>query len=203
MSSESSTALAPLVVLRQFMDVESVYGYRKGGFHPVHIDDVPHNRHQVLHKLGHGSYGTVWLSEDLTSGRFVSVKILPANASKNVTELAILRHLQQNNDSDPGRKYVVELLDDFHIEGPNGTHQCIVTEVHGPNFSVDRECVYGQEAFPVGVAKSLVAKILRGVAFLHSKGVIHGGESMHMISSYDSALTLRLFAQTCISEMCS
>lgn len=82
MGSESSTALAPLVVLRQFMDVESVYGYRKGGFHPVHIDDVPHNRHQVLHKLGHGSYGTVWLSEDLTSGRFVSVKILPANARR-------------------------------------------------------------------------------------------------------------------------
>lgn len=27
--------------------------YRKGGFHPVHIDDILHDRYQVVNKLGH------------------------------------------------------------------------------------------------------------------------------------------------------
>jgi hypothetical protein len=32
-----------------------------GGFHPVILGDVVHERYRVIRKLGYGSYATVWL----------------------------------------------------------------------------------------------------------------------------------------------
>lgn len=173
------TPFPPQASLIQYFQVENVGLYRQGGFHPVHIDDVLQSRYQVLNKLGYGSYGTAWLVEDLTSGRLASLKILASDVSTN-SEAGILRHLEQHNPSNfvqDGRQFVVKLLDDFKIEGPNGTHQCIVTEVLGPSLTSGTELVYGEERFPIGVAKRLVSEVLRGVEFLHSKGVIHGGKS--------------------------
>ena len=44
---------------------EYLDGYRPGGYHPVHLGDVYHERYKVLHKLGFGSYSTVWIARDL------------------------------------------------------------------------------------------------------------------------------------------
>ena len=41
--------------------------YRPGGYHPVHIGDIYRERYRVIHKLGHGTYSTVWLAHDLSS----------------------------------------------------------------------------------------------------------------------------------------
>ena len=41
--------------------------YRPGGYHPVHLGDLYHQRYRVIHKLGFGSYSTVWLARDLQS----------------------------------------------------------------------------------------------------------------------------------------
>lgn len=175
-----SSLLACAPVFGRYSDAERLESYRKGGFHPTHIGDLLHNRYRIINKLGYGSYGTVWLVEEPLSGRFAALKILSADVSMNISEVTILRHLERHDDLEfthDGRKYVIKFFDDFRIEGPNGTHQCIVTEVLGPNMTVDIEDIYSNEQLPIGVAKSLVAKILRGVASLHSKlGVIHGGE---------------------------
>lgn len=54
--------------------------YCPGGFHPVAIGDMldpdarlalPERRYRILHKLGFGSYATVWLARDIRS-RWVS-----------------------------------------------------------------------------------------------------------------------------------
>ena len=45
--------------------VESVEGYRPGGYHPLHLgDSLLDGRYLVLRKLGHGSYSTAWLARD-------------------------------------------------------------------------------------------------------------------------------------------
>lgn len=46
-------------------DEEDPANYRKGGYHPVCLDEVFNDRYQVLSKLGHGIYSTVWLAKDL------------------------------------------------------------------------------------------------------------------------------------------
>lgn len=101
---------------------EPVDCYEIGGFHPVNLDDILNNRYQVFNKLGYGSYGTVWLVEDLTSGKLASIKILASNISKNVSELAILRHIEKSKESSAhdGHQFIVKFLDEFKIDGPNG-----------------------------------------------------------------------------------
>ena len=44
-----------------------------------------------------------------------------------------------------GQEFLVENLDDFKVERPNGMHQCIVTEVLGPSIGADIEEIYGKE----------------------------------------------------------
>ncbi|KAF8509956.1 kinase-like domain-containing protein [Gautieria morchelliformis] len=174
MSPEQSPSL---FTYEQYPCVEPIAYYRKGGLHPIHIDDVLHNRYRIVNKLGYGEYSTVWLVDDLVSGRFAALKVLAADVSK-VCEVAIHRCLKQrqlNDGGSDGQEFLVEYLDDFKVEGPNGTHQCIVTEVLGPSIGADIEEIYGpEERYPIEIAKNLVAQIMRGVAYLHSCGVVHG-----------------------------
>ena len=46
-------------------EVESPNRYQLGGYHPVHIGDFVHERYRVIHKLGFGTFSTVWLARDL------------------------------------------------------------------------------------------------------------------------------------------
>ena len=66
---------------------------------------------------------------------------------REVSEVAILRHLKQrqlDHGGLNGQGSLMEFLDDFEVETlkdqmlPNGTHQCIVTEVLGP--STEHRC---------------------------------------------------------------
>jgi serine/threonine-protein kinase SRPK3 len=44
--------------------VEPVEEYRLGGYHPVHLHDVFHQRYEVIGKLAYGQHSTVWLAKD-------------------------------------------------------------------------------------------------------------------------------------------
>jgi serine/threonine-protein kinase SRPK3 len=57
--------------------------YATGGFPQIIISDVSKDgRYHVVHKLGFGGFGTVWLARDNELARYVAVKILTAVASK-------------------------------------------------------------------------------------------------------------------------
>ena len=149
-----------------YTQLESVSLYRKGGYHPVLIGDVFCNCYRVVNKLGYGIYGTVWLVEDLHLKRFAALKVMVANASRH-NEIDVLRHLgrQQHDDSAPssGAEYVMRVFDYFEIEGPNGNHPCIVTELLGPGLgsleSVDIR-------LPLDTGRNIAAQVARGVAYL-------------------------------------
>ncbi|KAF8468022.1 kinase-like domain-containing protein [Gautieria morchelliformis] len=175
MSPEQSPEL---FTYRQYPRLEPVGYYRKGGFHPIHIDDVLHNRYRIVNKLGYGAHATVWLVDDLVSGRYAALKVLAADVSK-VSEVAIHHRLKQrqlNDGGSDGQEFLVEYVDDFKLEGPNGTHQCIVTEVLGPSIGADLDDIYDDKQYPIDIAKNVVAQVMRGVAYLHSCGVVHGGK---------------------------
>lgn len=50
-------------------DAEAVERYQYGGYHPVHLGEryEGKERYKILHKLGCGSYSTVWLARDLAA----------------------------------------------------------------------------------------------------------------------------------------
>lgn len=44
------------------------------GYHPIHFGDVLNERYEVMHKLGHGTFGTVWICHDQKDQQYVAVK---------------------------------------------------------------------------------------------------------------------------------
>jgi serine/threonine protein kinase len=131
--------------------VENLEEYCKGGYYPITISDTlssPRKTYVVLHKLGYGSYSTVWLAQDTQTKRLVSRKLLTGDpdAADRSKELAILAHLANNVAScsglsgggprpeHPGSQYISRLLDSFEVESPKATHTCLVMNPRVPPF---------------------------------------------------------------------
>lgn len=87
-------------------------------------------------------------------------------------ETLILRHLQT---AGPGgtlaHPTVLELYDSFIIKGPNGFHNCLVTEVVGRYDDFVHRRRY--TCCPPG---TVMEQVVAGVARLHQEGIAYGGE---------------------------
>ncbi|RDL40057.1 Uncharacterized protein BP5553_00036 [Venustampulla echinocandica] len=157
-------------------NVEDVANYKPGGYHPVHLGDVlpkksgtREPRYRVLQKLGHGSFATVWLARD-THGDygFVAVKISVSCTTGTNNETNILRWLRANKQDHAGSGHVIRLLDDFAIQGPNGTHECLVTEVVMNISDVKNSSTLQART------KDISFQTMLGLSYLHEQGVAHG-----------------------------
>jgi serine/threonine-protein kinase SRPK3 len=152
--------------------------YRTGGFHPVHLSDVfKKGRYTVIHKLGHGGFATVWLARDGIRQRYVALKILAARLSRDCPEIETLRRLRNSEDHE-GKPYVMSLLDHFWIDGPNGKHLCVVSEVAGTSIKQFNECPgfkSGTRRLKAKLARNVALQAAKGLAFIHFTGTVHGG----------------------------
>ena len=157
--------------------VEDLEDYRKGGYHPVRIGDVySERRYRVIHKLGFGSYSTVWLARDQKMNRYVALKIIMAESSFASSESQILHHLNSKYDpSLPGYSYLPVLWDDFSIDGPNGQHQCLVTKPTRRSIASLKRAS-NDWLIPIEIARAAVAQSILGLQSIHRSEIIHGGE---------------------------
>ncbi|KAF8992542.1 kinase-like domain-containing protein [Cyathus striatus] len=167
--------------------------YREGGLHPINLGDTFNDRYKVHSKLGFGACSTIWLVEDLTLNRFASLKVLAADVSAMSSELYVARHLklqQEKPDSHPGSEHVIRIYDTFIIEGPNGTHHCIVTEILGITLAEDVTEVYGHnnDHFPPNITKKVAGQVALGVAYLHKCGIVHGDLHLKNVLFYSPTL---------------
>jgi serine/threonine-protein kinase SRPK3 len=202
-TSISSTVMTSSSIDIEDLNVESPYNYIPGGYHPIQIDDKLHRgRYRILHKLGYGASSTVWLALNEHYGRinapdlrYVALKILVARTPARPGEGTILRRLNPTRQSwlgrlraffcigrrrrhgcISGRGIVPRLLDEFDILGPNGKHHCIITEVTGLSVSALQACEeLRHDPLPLELARKTTIGLAKGVAFLHSLGVVHGG----------------------------
>ena len=157
--------------------VERYANYRPGGYHPVHLGDkFKDGRYTVVNKLGYGTYSTVWLVHDEVQQAYASLKILTADVSKwsSGTELDVWRH-SATGEGD-GKRFVLRFFESFTHRGPNGDHLCIVTEVSGPNLATDLHGIHLEDALTATLAKLFVLQAAKGVEYLHSCNIVHGGE---------------------------
>ncbi|KAF5327327.1 hypothetical protein D9619_004016 [Psilocybe cf. subviscida] len=154
--------------------------YRPGGFHPVHIGDAfKDGRYIIVHSLGSGTYGSVWLANDSSTKTYVALKILAADAAQrsgNIhsvdEELEILSQLR-DSANETGSDAVMRLFDHFLHTGPNGTHQCIVTELLGPTIDSAEEEGYFQ-GLTWSVRRTIIMQIVYAIRFLHGNNIAHG-----------------------------
>jgi serine/threonine protein kinase len=68
------------------------------------------------------------------------------------------------------------MLDHFKLDGPNGTHSCIVLELLGPSVPDLLDARFRGERFPGKLAKNIATHALLGLDYLHQYKIGHGGE---------------------------
>lgn len=175
-SSESRTSrtIPGKSQYRLIEDVEDLDRYHFGGYHPLRIGDrLDDGRYRLVDKLGYGGYSTIWLARDLRRAIYVAVKVTTADTSSCSHEASLI-HCLANSPRRTGRDIIRPLLDEFWASGPNGRHKCIVTRPAQMSLFDAREAsTFG--LFRPKVAQSIIAQLIRGVAFLHGEHIVHGG----------------------------
>ncbi|CAD6188306.1 unnamed protein product [Caenorhabditis auriculariae] len=150
--------------------------YRAGGYHPVDIGDVFNSRYRVIRKLGWGHFSTVWLCIDRQANRFVAMKIVKSAAHYTeaaLDEVKLLLAVRDADREDVGCEKVVQLLDQFEVEGVNGRHVAMVFEVLGCNLLklIIRSNYRGLHLEQV---RKICKQVLEGLRYLHEKcQIIH------------------------------
>lgn len=161
--------------------VERLDNYEPGGYHPVVVNELLHVRYRIADKLGFGGYSTIWLAHDDQLKRYVAVKVNISNPLQAGREPSILRTLGGSRSASQDiyaatdtRDAVPSILDQFGIQGPNGTHICYTMVPAQKNL---REASFSR-LFPIQIARSLSARLAIIVSLVHSKGLVHGGLSI-------------------------
>ncbi|KAL2843403.1 kinase-like domain-containing protein [Aspergillus pseudodeflectus] len=161
-----------------FPGLEDLCLYQAGGHHPVHLEDGLGDKKQyrVIEKLGTGGFGNVWLCRIVNRipTEYVAVKILMAEASVDQSkgkEAKNLSRLLELAKADPDiTKYCLLPLDQFVIEGPNGTHQCFVYPAAGPRVGK----ISIRAPNPTRTLRRMVRQAVEAMAALHRQGICHG-----------------------------
>ncbi|KAF1842922.1 serine protein kinase [Cucurbitaria berberidis CBS 394.84] len=165
------------------IDAEPLHRYRKGGYHPIRLGDIlKDGRYRILHKLGWGAYSTVWAVRDQREHTYVAVKVSVSERGEKSRESKVLR---ANQSEQPGSPHLVSMLDQFLIDGPNGTHDCLVLELVGPSVADLLETRFRGERLPGRLAKQIAKQALVGLDYLHAQKIGHGD-----IHTRNLALTL-------------
>ncbi|KAJ5281827.1 hypothetical protein N7478_007199 [Penicillium angulare] len=90
-------------------------------------------------------------------------------------ELQILKYLERHSRGELSSNHLVQLLDAFTHEGPNGVHQCLVFELIGP--SIDKVLADYHESHDKLCSETVLrmsTQLLKAVKFIHSAGMCHG-----------------------------
>lgn len=152
--------------LAPIQNVERMGRYSPGGYYAINIRDSLHNdRYRIVHKLGHGTFSTVWLANDTLKWRYVALKIGTGDA--NFKEASILEKVA------PKSQLLPPLLDRFTLEGPNGKHPCYTTLPARMTVS-DALNASDCRLFQLDVARALAAQMALAVSALHDHGLAHG-----------------------------
>ncbi|KAK0414935.1 hypothetical protein QR680_011683 [Steinernema hermaphroditum] len=124
-------------------------------------------RYHVIRELGWGAQSAAWLCWDTKDQRFVAMKIVKSADSKAALyEMKLLRSVCAETVNGRYRDRVVQMYDEFQIEGPNGTHVCMVLEVLGRDL---RKLMIENNgtALPLSKVRVIARQVLGGLHHLH------------------------------------
>ncbi|KAL4967430.1 kinase-like protein [Aspergillus stella-maris] len=170
---------------------EALSRYQPGGYHPVSLGDTfQDGRYRVHHKLGWGGFSTVWLVHDKEANQWVPLKVMTADSLDHPRELENLHLLANYAKGNLATNHIVQLLDEFTHEGPNGVHRCLVFELLGPSLD---KVIAGyhdsQYTFEPETVLRISKQFLEGLKFIHDAGLGRGDLSGGNVAFRCSGLT--------------
>jgi serine/threonine protein kinase len=115
----------------------------------------------------------------------VALKITVAEASSpNNRERRVLQALSESKSTlQSDQMHIMQLLDSFQHNGPNGVHDCLVFELLGPSVAsvVEKQCT--SDRLPGHVARKACKELGLALAVLHRQEIGHGGEWIYSKTS--------------------
>jgi serine/threonine protein kinase len=108
----------------------------------------------------------------------LTLKVCVSGGPKS-QEPAISHHLKNadNPDGHPGVQHLRVALDDFLVEGPHASHQCLVFPVLGKTLAEVRD-LFKDRAFDVSLLQRYMMAIVHALDVLHQEGIVHTGMSL-------------------------
>lgn len=115
----------------------------------------------------------------MEESRYVAIKVgRMSSSSILLNEISSMKLLQEGQVPDhPGKDHVVELLDQFIHERPNGSHICLVTNPLGRSLETALTFDCGkaeQEPAPYAFSRRASIQTLQALDYLHQHGIMHG-----------------------------
>ncbi|KAL1587940.1 hypothetical protein WHR41_03408 [Cladosporium halotolerans] len=162
----------PVLPIESKFEEERLQGYKAEDYYPVHLGEVFNSRYQVVAKLGFGTASTVWLCRDLQQNVLITLKVcvLGANTSQ---EVAISHHFRSiDHGQHPGIAHLRVALDQFQVQSPSGTHQCLVFPALGMNLGQLRD-LFEDRALDKTLLQRFLLIILTALDLMHQAGVVH------------------------------
>lgn len=156
--------------------IEWVELYRPGGLLPIELGQFidSNRRFEVYHKYEYGSDFTMWITKDHVQRNWKLVKILTAEASyEGHPELMVALALKNTPRQVLQDNYIIPPSEFFWADSPNGRHLCLVFPVLDHRIPLD--------IIDRGNPETLVDlcfQVATAVAFLHERGICHGGKNL-------------------------
>ena len=99
-----------------------------------------------------------------------------AEASQERKELRLRRHIDRHVPGDSWRSSIIAALDDFIIDGPNGTHLCYLPQPGGPNLFAISDSpgeIAGTRRLRAPLARKISQQLAKAVFMMHRVGIVH------------------------------
>ncbi|SPO05738.1 uncharacterized protein DNG_08425 [Cephalotrichum gorgonifer] len=190
-------------------DVERLRGYRPGGYNPIHLDnELNEGRYRVIHKLGHGTYATVWLCLDQNANEpsYVAIKIFRASQGEDDRELVMAAKLKEEGLG--AMQHLCLPTNQFTNQSPSGMHICLVYPMLGPPVHTAASIFHREESKTRNL-QTISAHMVKALAALHSRGICHGDFhprnillALNGLDGLDEKGVLSLLGEPEIAEVC-
>ncbi|KAF4453122.1 cmgc protein kinase [Fusarium austroafricanum] len=142
---------------------ENITLYWRGVCYPICIGEVIEGRYRIVHKLGHGSFSTVWMAYDMIHNYDVALKVLMLRDEEDRDYQIQTRIIEPGID----RTHLLVYHRSFHLRGLCGYHRVLVFPLKGPNL---RE--YPAKK-PLVTRMSFAVQLLQALKSLHEAEIVH------------------------------
>ncbi|XP_060858573.1 SRSF protein kinase 3-like isoform X1 [Metopolophium dirhodum] len=150
-------------------DLDEPLDYKENSYFPVRVGSVINDRYHIIKKLGWGHFSTVWLSWDDVAHNFSALKVVKSAidyTESALDEIRMLKSIYRHRDLDTNRTKIIQLFDDFRIDGLRGMHVVMVFEALGPNLlKLIKRTNY--QGIPLYLVKHIIRQVLQGLKYLH------------------------------------